>query len=102
MSVTPEEATQSLGMYRWMNEMSDSELDAAFADGFGDDFPTSDGVASRMVLNLGLYPSDHWHYFVDKSLSGAYKAYLELKQLPAHDRERDLLERTGLDGRAEA
>lgn len=99
MSLTPEQATRSLDAYRDLNAMTDAEFDGAMDDGFGEDVPTSGGVASRMALNLAQDAPDWWRYFASMPLQESYTAYLELEQLPAHERERDLLERSGADGR---
>lgn len=99
MSLTPEQATRSLDAYRELNAMTDAEFDGAMDDGFGGGIPTSCGVASRMTLNLAQDSPDWWKYFASMPLQESYKEYLELEQLQPHERERDLLERSGADGR---
>jgi hypothetical protein len=58
-------------------------------------------VALRMCANLGLDADDCWPYFARPSLADAWKEYRQLKQLPEWQRQRDLLERDGSDGRVE-
>lgn len=41
----------------------------------------------------------YFHYFAGLSEESARAEFLQVKQLPEHYRERDLIERLGLDGR---
>lgn len=47
---------------------------------------------------LGLAP-EFEPFFSGQPRGSALRHFLELNQLPAHDRERDMAERTGADGR---
>jgi hypothetical protein len=58
-------------------------------------------VAVRMCANLGLDADDHWPYFARLSLADAWREYREVRQLPLHERLRDMLERDHSDGRVE-
>lgn len=47
---------------------------------------------------LGLHPT-HADWFASQPRAYALRHLDQLHQLPAHDRERDLMERNGADGR---
>lgn len=59
-----------------------------------------DAEATAPGPKAGRPGRPYFHHFASMDALSARLEYEQVKQLPLHDRERDLIERMGLDGRS--
>lgn len=55
--------------------------------------------ACSYLRELGVYPDIYWTYFYRMPADEAEKEFRQLLEMPIENRERDIMERAGMDGR---